>query len=65
MFEKKMLTLDQLRLKRFTDFINKGKLGDIDPLEMGRNISVFWPFHGICLTEQWSFLKKFMKHILL
>ena len=36
MFEQKLLTLDQLRLKRFSDFIYEGELGDIDPLEMGQ-----------------------------
>ena len=35
MFEKKQLTLDQLRVKRFSELIEEGRLGSIDPLEMG------------------------------
>ena len=35
MFEKRQLTLEQLRFKRFSDLINEGQLGDINPREMG------------------------------
>ncbi len=35
-FEKGLLNLTELRLKRFSDLITEGKLGNIDPAEMGQ-----------------------------
>ena len=61
MFEKGELNLEQLRLKRFSDLIEAGRLGNIDPLEMGRKYLGFLALSAHMLEGASELLEKLNK----
>lgn len=57
-FEQGTLTLEELRFKRFNEFISQGKLGDIDPSEMGRKYLGYLSLSGYLLEGAIELLEK-------
>jgi 2-haloacid dehalogenase len=57
-FESGKLSLDQLRFNRFNEFIIQGKLGDIDPSEMGKKYLGFLSLSGYLLDGALELLEK-------
>ncbi len=61
-FEHGLLSLEELRLKRFKTFIEMGKLGDIDPLEMGQKYLGFLSLSGYMLEGAVELLESLYKN---
>jgi len=57
-FELGKLSLEELRFNRFNEFIQQGKLGDIDPSEIGKKYLGFLSLSGYLLDGALELLKK-------